>query len=176
MRRYGGYVVHFGLVVMVVGWAGAAFNQDKEMEMGLHDKLQIGRYTLVNQAYTEDDTPNYASETALLDVYEGDQLLGQLTPALKSYKPMNQPDHIVANRSTLREDLYVIYEGRNQDNGRPVIKAFVNPLVTWFWIGIWILIFGTGMALIPNAAPVKSPVSVPEAVRAAEMQPVGAGK
>ncbi|HJX85494.1 MAG TPA: cytochrome c-type biogenesis CcmF C-terminal domain-containing protein, partial [Candidatus Angelobacter sp.] len=176
MRRYGGYVVHFGLVVMVVGWSGAAFNQDKEMEMGLHDKLQIGRYTLVNQAYTEDDTPNYFSETALLDVYQGDKYIGQLTPALKSYKPMNQPDHIVANRSTLAEDLYVIYEGRNQDNGHPVIKAFVNPLVAWYWIGIWVLIFGTGMALVPNAVPVKSPVSAPEAVRAAEMQPVGAGK
>jgi cytochrome c-type biogenesis protein CcmF len=176
MRRYGGYVIHFGLVVMVVGWSGAAFNQDKEMEMGLHDRLEIGRYTLVNQAYTQDDAPNYESETALLDVYQGDKYLGQLTPALKSYKPMGQPDHIVANRSTLREDLYVIYEGRNQETGRPVIKAFVNPLVVWFWIGIFILIFGTGMALVPNAVPVTSPVSAAEAVAAVGMHPAGAPK
>jgi cytochrome c-type biogenesis protein CcmF len=144
--------------------------------MGLHDKLQIGRYTLVYQEYSQDDTPNYFVEAALLDVYEGNKYLGQLTPALKRYKPMDQPDHIVANRSTLREDLYVIYEGSNEANGHPTIKAFVNPLVAWFWIGIWVLIFGTGMALVPNAAPVRSPVSVAEAVPAREMQPAGAGK
>jgi cytochrome c-type biogenesis protein CcmF len=81
-------------------------------------------------------------------------------PEKRIYKPSNQPNTMVAIRSTLREDLYVIYAGRDQDTDRPVIKAFVNPLVNWLWIGVFIVIFGTGVALVPNAAQLKSPVPV----------------
>src|ERR1051326_6501313 len=69
MRRYGGYVVHFGVVLVVIGLAGAAFNRDQEQEMATGDKIEIGRYTLVSKAYTEDDNANYGSRAALLDVY-----------------------------------------------------------------------------------------------------------
>jgi cytochrome c-type biogenesis protein CcmF len=77
---------------------------------------------------------------------------------------------MVANRSTLKEDLYIVYEGLNQDTGRPIIKARVNPLVMWIWIGVWIMIVGTVLAMIPNAVPVR--VTAPARVQAA---PVGAG-
>src|ERR1700704_811456 len=68
MRRYGGYVVHFGVVLVVIGLAGAAFNQDMEQEIGKGDKVQIGSYTLVGEEYTEDDNANYRSQPALLEV------------------------------------------------------------------------------------------------------------
>src|SRR5579872_3647468 len=77
-RRYGGYIVHFGVVVIVIGLAGAAFNQDKEQEMGLGDKLQIGHYELVGQKYTEDDIANYESQAAILDVYKDGKFLRTL--------------------------------------------------------------------------------------------------
>jgi len=54
-RRYGGYIVHFGVAVIIIGFVGSAFQQDKEKEMGFGDKLQIGTYTLVCQSYTQDD-------------------------------------------------------------------------------------------------------------------------
>jgi len=66
MRRYGGYVVHFGVVLVVIGLAGAAFNQDKEQEIGKGDKVQIGSYTVVGEEYTDDDKRNYSSQAALL--------------------------------------------------------------------------------------------------------------
>jgi cytochrome c-type biogenesis protein CcmF len=66
----------------------------------------------------------------------------------------------VADYSTLKEDLYVIYEGINPDTGHPIIKAFINPLVNWLWIGVLTVLFGTGLALVPNAAQLKSPVMV----------------
>jgi cytochrome c-type biogenesis protein CcmF len=47
-------------------------------------------------------------------------------------------------------DLYVIYEGRNPDTNRPIIKVFINPLMNWIWIGVAIVVFGTLLALIPN--------------------------
>jgi cytochrome c-type biogenesis protein CcmF len=173
-RRYGGYIVHFGFVVIIVAIAGAAFNQDKEMEMGLGDKLQVGSYTLVGQKYTDDDQPNYESQAAILDVYQNGKFVRTLYPELRVYKASQQPDHVVAIRSTPREDLYVVYEGRNPDTDRPIIKAFVNPLVSWLWIGWLIMAFGTGVALVPNAAQIKS--TVPVARRMAAMETVGAAK
>jgi cytochrome c-type biogenesis protein CcmF len=63
-------------------------------------------------------------------------------------------------RSTLNEDLYLVYEGLNQDTGRPILKAHINPLVMWIWLGVWIILGGTALALIPNApAPVRVPAT-----------------
>src|SRR3954469_23234319 len=56
-RRYGGYIVHYGVIVICIGFAGAAFNQSEERELGFHDSMQIGPYTLVCQKYTQDDNP-----------------------------------------------------------------------------------------------------------------------
>src|SRR5271167_2759866 len=67
-RRYGGYIVHFGVVVVIIGFAGAAFNQEKEREMGYGDKMTIGSYTLICRSYTEDDNASYGSTWAVLDV------------------------------------------------------------------------------------------------------------
>ena len=180
MRRYGGYVVHFGVVLVVIGLAGAAFNQDKEQEMAKGDKLEIGRYTLVGQEYTDDDNANYGSQAAMLEVYKDGKFLTQLNPEERFFKASGgQPVHIVANHSTLREDLYVIYEGRDNQTGHPIIKAFINPLVNWIWIGVLIIVLGTGMALVPNAAAVTVPVPSAVSVSTIEergMQPAGAGK
>ena len=57
---------------------------------------------------------------------------------------------MVANHSTLAWDLYVVYEGKNPDSGLPIIKVFLNPLVAWIWIGVFIVIAGTLTALTPN--------------------------
>jgi cytochrome c-type biogenesis protein CcmF len=148
-RRYGGYIVHFGVVVIVVGLAGAAFNQQKEQEMGFGDKLQIGPYTLVCDNYTQEDNPNYSIEYAILNVYKNGKPLGQMFPAKKFFKASQQPDTIVANHSTPQEDLYVIYAGKNLDTDKPIIKVFINPLVMWIWAGVFVLIFGTLVAMLP---------------------------
>jgi cytochrome c-type biogenesis protein CcmF len=180
MRRYGGYVVHFGVVLLVIGLSGAAFNRDNEQIMANGDKLEVGRYTLVSQAYTEDDNANYASRAALLEVSRDGKFLTQLNPEERTFKASGgQPVHIVAIHSTLREDLYVTFQGLDRETGHPVIKAIINPLVNWIWIGVLVITFGTGMALVPNAATVSA--QVPKAVAVASldkqgMQPAGAAK
>jgi cytochrome c-type biogenesis protein CcmF len=169
-RRYGGYIVHFGVIVVMIGFAGSVFNQDKEQEMGFGDKMTIGPYTLVCQSYTQDDNPNYGSEWAVMNVFKGGKQIATLNPERRFYKASQQTSTMVANRSTPQEDLYVVYEGQNLDTGRPIIKVHLNPLVMWIWIGVWIIIAGTVVALIPNAAPVRVPA--PARMRA---EPVGAG-
>jgi len=162
-RRYGGYVVHFGVIVVMIGFAGSAFNKDAEQEMGFGDKMNIGAYTLVCQSYTQEDKPNYGSEWAIIDVFKGGKQIDTLYPEQRFYKASQQTSTMVANRSTMREDLYLVYEGRNLDTGRPIIKAHLNPLVMWIWVGVWIMIAGTVIALIPNAAAVRvtAPARIP---------------
>ncbi len=168
-RRYGGYIVHLGVVVVMIGFAGSAFNQDKEQEMGYGDKMNIGGYTLVCRSYTQEDKPNYGSEWAIIDVFRGGKQIATMFPERRFFKASQQTSTIVANRSSLKEDLYLVYEGQNQDTGRPIIKAHLNPLVMWIWVGVWIMVVGTVIAMIPNAVPVRVPV--PARIEAA---PVGA--
>ena len=115
-RRYGGYIVHFGVVVVIIGLAGAAFNQDKEAEEGLAygDKMTIGSYTLVCRSYTQDDNPNYASEWAIIDVYQNGKQIDTLTPERRFYKASQQTSTMPFIRSTFKEDLYLVYEGQNE--------------------------------------------------------------
>jgi cytochrome c-type biogenesis protein CcmF len=149
-RRYGGYVVHMGVVFCILGFAGIAFNQDTEKEMSYGDTMQLGRYTLVCKSYSQDSNPNFDSETAMIDVLRNGTFVETMYPARRVYKASQQPATIVANRSTMREDLYLVYTGVNPDTGRPIIKAHLNPLVWWIWAGAHILLIGTIIALFPN--------------------------
>jgi cytochrome c-type biogenesis protein CcmF len=169
-RRYGGYIVHFGVIVVVIGFAGSAFNQDKEQEMGFGDKLTIGSYTLVCQSYTQDDNPNFGSEWAVMNVFKGGKQIATLNPERRFYKASQQTSTMPSIRSSVSNDLYVVYEGQNPDTGRPIIRAHLNPLVMWIWVGVWIMIVGTVVAMIPNTAPVR--VMAPARVQPA---PAGAG-
>jgi cytochrome c-type biogenesis protein CcmF len=149
-RRYGGYIVHFGVVVIFIGLAGRAFNQTHEQELGFKQSFHLGPYRIECLDYSQDSNPNYDTEFALLDVYRNGKKITRLSPELRFYTASQQTSTIVANHSTPAWDLYVIYAGKNPDTGQPIIKAFLNPLVMWIWIGVAIVVAGTGVALLPN--------------------------
>jgi cytochrome c-type biogenesis protein CcmF len=170
-RRYGGYVVHFGVVLVMIGFSGAALNQEKEAELGYGDHMQIGSYDLVCRSYTQDDNPNQETEWALMDVYQNGQLLRTMSPQRIFYKASQQASTKPDIDQGFKEDLYLVYEGQN-DKGQPVIKAHLNPMVIWIWIGAWVMIIGTGLALVENA-PVPVTVRVPKMIEHAA--PVATG-
>jgi cytochrome c-type biogenesis protein CcmF len=169
-RRYGGYIVHFGVVVVIIGFAGSAFNLDKEQEMANGDKMTIGPYTLICRSYTEDDVPNYASQWAILDVYKAGKQLGTMTPVRRFYHASQQTSTMPDIRSNLNEDLYLVYEGQNEKN-QPIIRAHLNALVMWIWMGVWVMLIGTVLALVPNAP---APVRVPAPARLEQAHPAPA--
>jgi cytochrome c-type biogenesis protein CcmF len=138
------------VAVIFIGLAGSAFDTSKEQELGFHDKMQVGPYTLVCQSYTQDSNLNYDSEYALLDVYRGGKKITQMAPEKRFYAASQQTSTMVANHSTLAWDLYVVYAGKNPDSGQPIIKVFLNPLVAWIWIGVLVVVAGTAVALSPN--------------------------
>jgi cytochrome c-type biogenesis protein CcmF len=161
-RRYGGYVVHFGVVLVMIGFSGAALNQDKEAELGYGDHMQIGSYDLVCRSYTQDDNANQETEWALMDVYQNGQLVRTMTPQRIFYKASQQASTKPDIDQGFKEDLYLVYEGQNE-KGQPVIKAHLNPMVIWIWIGAWVMIIGTGLALV-EPAPVPVTVRVPKMI------------
>jgi cytochrome c-type biogenesis protein CcmF len=154
-RRYGGYLIHFGIVVMFIGFAGSAFNQSKELEMGFGDSLQIGGWTLVCNSFSQDSTPDHDTDYALLDLFHNGKKITQLAPARIFYNASQQNSTVVAIHSTVAYDIYTVFEGRNPDTGRPILKVFLNPLVNWIWIGVFIVIFGTAIALVPSQLPTR---------------------
>ncbi|MGA3132768.1 MAG: cytochrome c-type biogenesis CcmF C-terminal domain-containing protein [Terracidiphilus sp.] len=160
-RRYGGYLVHIGVILVVVGLGGSAFNRSIESEMGLHSRMSIGPYTLVQVGATQDSNDNYDSEYALLDVYNGGKKVFQIAPEKRVYLTSGQPQTMVAIHSTPEWDLYVVYEGANPDTGQPIIKAFLNPLVGWIWIGLVVMVFGSMIALVPSLTPATAALRVP---------------
>jgi cytochrome c-type biogenesis protein CcmF len=161
-RRYGGYIVHFGLVIIFIGFAGYAFNRSAEKPMGTGDTMEIGPYTLKNLGNTQESNPNYDSEFSLIDVFEnGKKVLAQpMAPEKRVYAVNGQPQTMVANHSTMRWDLYLVYEGTDQATGLPIIKAFLNPLVMWIWVGLGVVVFGTLVAMVPNLSPARAAVAV----------------
>jgi cytochrome c-type biogenesis protein CcmF len=175
-RRYGGYIVHFGVALVFIGILGTPFNREAEKEMSFGDKLAIGPYTLRCRSYTQEENPNYSSDLAIIEIFKGGQQIDTLYPESRFYTASQQQQHVPAIRSTLREDLYVVYEGQNQDTGRPIIKAHLNPMVSWIWIGLLVIVFGTALALVPKAAPLRARVrdSLDAGVQV-RPAPVGAG-
>jgi cytochrome c-type biogenesis protein CcmF len=149
-RRYGGYLVHMGIVFMFIGYTGAAFNQDITKEVAPGGSTDVGRYNLriANIESGENDT--YAWQRLAVDVSRNGSPLGTLFPERRLYKASQQPTSEVSIRRRLNEDFYINFAGLSSDNRRAVIQAYVFPLVSWIWIGFWVLAFGTIVCLIPN--------------------------
>ena len=155
-RRYGGYIVHFSIVLMFVGFAGAAFNRETSGEMGEGDTLSIGRYTLLCEGVEEKDTPNYFFLEAALAVSKDGKPVTMLYPEKRVYKASEQASSEVAMRSTLKEDLYTVFAGVSQDTGKAVILVYLNPLVTWIWLGGILMGLGTIVCVLPDAVSVRT--------------------
>jgi cytochrome c-type biogenesis protein CcmF len=149
-RRYGGYVVHFGMVLVFIGICGQAFNKDKQMDMSAGSSMTLGPYQLYLQNYDSTQEPNYSAERASIDVEKDGRSVMMLYPTRRFYPSNQESGTMVAIASTLREDLYVVYAGTNPDTNLPVIHAYLNPLVKWIWLGGAVVVLGTLLALLPN--------------------------
>jgi cytochrome c-type biogenesis protein CcmF len=162
-RRYGGYIVHFGIVLIFIGIAGTAFNQDKQMDMPIGAQMQIGPYRLTHQTFDSQPLGNYNSERATIAVDRGGKQIIMLYPEKRFYTSNQESGTMVAIYSTLKEDLYVVYAGRSPETQQPVIHAYLNPLVKWIWLGGAVVVLGTLLALVPNRQPMLALRTVTEA-------------
>ncbi len=149
-RRYGGYLVHMAIVLMFIGFAGAAFNLVQQQELAVGDSLAVGNYEFTLTGVTEADNANYYSAVARVDVAKNGDFLQTMLPERRFYHASEQPTSRVDVRYRLREDVYVVYAGQSNDGKNPIVQVYINPLVNWIWIGAFLLVFGTLVALVPN--------------------------
>jgi cytochrome c-type biogenesis protein CcmF len=147
-RRYGGYLVHMGIVLMFIGFTGAAFNKNRVDEMKPGDSVTLGTYRLTLKDTHEGQNENYLWQNASVAVMKNGADVGVLKPESRIYTASRQPTHEVALRPRLNEDLYLNFAGMNGD--RAVIQSYIFPLVSWIWIGALTLVFGTLVALVPS--------------------------
>ena len=168
-RRYGGYIVHMGMVLIFIGIAGTAFNRDIQKEMQVGSTLQIGKYTLLLQGVDAKAEKNYTAQRMLVEVLVGNKPQMMLYPEIRKFAQDEPSGTMVAIHSTLREDLYVVYAGQSPDTQLPVVHAYLNPLVKCIWFGGAIVLMGTVVALLPNTRAVLVLAAADQPARAAAL-------
>ena len=151
-RRYGGYIVHLGMVMIFIGLAGQAFNKEVERELPIGSTLQIGRYELLLQSMDQKQEKNYVADRMIVEVMKDQKPVMMLYPERRNFPTNQESGTMVAIYSTLKEDLYVVYAGMNPQTNLPTVHAFINPLVKWVWWGGMVVVMGTIVALVPNRA------------------------
>ncbi len=152
-RRYGGYIVHIGIVLMFLGFAGEGFKQDEQVLLKPGQQAQVGAFTvrLDNVRVTDDGQKQMI--TAHTTVFRDGEELGKMYPAKWYFrKHEDQPTTEVAIRRTFSEDLYLVLPAFDLQEQSASMEIVVNPLVNWVWFGFGILALGTGIALLPESA------------------------
>ena len=150
-RRYGGYIIHAGVVLVFVGFAGAAFTREYEETVSPGESFAAGGYELTFEGF--DETAGPAVETILANVRvsrDGRDIV-RLKPHRSWYSKSEQLSTEVAIYSTWSHDLYLVLAGLDQGGRNASFKVYVNPLVSWFWWGGVVMCLGGLLVLLPRA-------------------------
>jgi cytochrome c-type biogenesis protein CcmF len=148
-RRYGGYIVHVGVVCILLGIAGAAFNEERLENVDPGGKVELNGYRLEYLTAHAIPEQHYGGAVARLALYDGDRPLAVMAPEKRVYFVEQQPASIPSVYSTLGEDLYVVLTAIEPD-GSATLKIYRNPLVNWIWIGGFGFVLGSIVILWPH--------------------------
>lgn len=166
-RRYGGYLVHIGIVFIAFGIIGSQFFKlETGVTLAPGESATVGRYTFTYQGMNERQSVNADTHFAQLDVAQAGAPWRTLEPGKRFLEGFaDQPISEIAIHYGLVEDLYVVLTGWEETNASLFI--FINPLVTWIWIGGLVLVLGGLIAWWPEG----QPTSVAEASRTPVLLP-----
>jgi cytochrome c-type biogenesis protein CcmF len=152
-RRYGGYIVHVGIVLMFLGFAGTGYKLDQQVLMNPGDEVEIGQFLVRHDRLSETDDGQKQMITAHMTVLKDGQPAGELFPARWFFrKHETEPTTEVAMRRSISEDLYVTLATYDLADQSAAFQITVNPLVNWIWFGFTIMALGTGIALLPESS------------------------
>ncbi|UCG75600.1 MAG: heme lyase CcmF/NrfE family subunit [Gemmatimonadota bacterium] len=154
-RRYGGYVVHAGIVVMAVGLAiSGSWKLEREVTLQQGEKLEIAGYTVQFEEIWGREEPQRFVVGGTFQAWKGDRHLGEQQPRLNYYPTSQQPIATPAVESSLAKDLYLTLMAFDGENGEhATVRAIVNPAVAWLWIGGLIVGIGALIAIWPHRRP-----------------------
>jgi cytochrome c-type biogenesis protein CcmF len=146
-RRYGGYVVHAGVALMVVGFAGSLFRVQTDVVARPGETFRFAGATLTYEDFDRFAAPDKVVNRAVLRVRGGGPA-ATLRPQLNLHRNWDQPQSEIAIRSTPAADLYVILAGAGDGSGEVVFRLYHNPLVVWVWAGSVLAVAGSLVALL----------------------------
>ena len=151
-RRYGGYIVHLGIVLMFLGFAGEGMSRDEQLLLKPGEQAAVGDYTLHLDALRVTDDGQKQMITGHITVKDADgSELGKMYPAKWFFrKHEDEPTTEVAIRRSFAEDLYIVMPGFELQEQTASVEVHINPLVNWIWVGFGVLAIGTGIALLPE--------------------------
>ncbi|MFO0711271.1 MAG: cytochrome c-type biogenesis CcmF C-terminal domain-containing protein [Sandaracinus sp.] len=151
-RRYGGYVVHVGMIFLYLGFLGAAYDVEREGQLDTGETMEVGGITVRYDGFREESDLNRSTMLfADMTVSEGGQTVGHVTPAKFVYRTHpDMPTTEVAIRSTLLADLYVILSTVDPQSSSGTFRILRRPLVFWIWFGGFVALFGTLLAAFPS--------------------------
>jgi cytochrome c-type biogenesis protein CcmF len=166
-RRYGGYVIHVGVIVAFVGIIGSSFfRTDVKKSVHPGQSFTIGSYTLRFLGLSQIETPHLESATARVEVLRPDgREITVMEPAKLFFKRPQQPATKVAIRSTPIADLYVVLAGIDDTGTTATFEVFLTPLVFWLWAGGLLMVLGTVIVMWPN---VRERAAIAAALRATQ--------
>jgi cytochrome c-type biogenesis protein CcmF len=152
-RRYGGYIVHVGIVLMFLGFAGQGFHREEQVPLKVGQQTTVGPFTVRHDALRVTNDAQKQMVTADVSVFEGNQQIDRMHPARWFFaKHEEEPTTEVAIRRAVSEDLYLVLGSYNVSTQEATYKIVINPLVNWIWFGFAVMALGTGLALLPESA------------------------
>jgi cytochrome c-type biogenesis protein CcmF len=152
-RRYGGYIVHVGIVLIFLGFAGQGFKQEEQVLLKVGQQATVGAFTVRHEALRVTSDAQKQMVTGIVSVTRDGKPLGQMEPARWFFnKHEEEPTTEVAIRRAPGEDLYLVLGGYDAATQSATYAITVNPLVNWIWFGFAVMAFGTGLALLPETA------------------------
>ena len=148
-RRYGGLVIHLGVVLMFLGFAGTFFSEERDLTLEREEMIPLNAYYLKFTGIEEFQVRNATHRAAIIEVYDQDkQLLEVMKPAKSFYPTQPQPLTEIALRREFLKDLYLIFSSESgADSELVTIKTYVNPLVRWAWMALPVFTLGIGICL-----------------------------
>jgi cytochrome c-type biogenesis protein CcmF len=170
-RRYGGYIIHLGVVLMALGIIGIElFQTETQGTIAQGEQISLGQYTIKFDSLSVFDTKDGRNVArAEVSVYKDGKYIGDLHPRRDYYYESQQPMTIAGVRSTMEDDLYVLLvDWQPLSTTGATFKIYHNPLVNWLWLGGIVFILGTLVAAWPDKEPeiLLSPKSVPATSKA----------
>lgn len=147
-RRYGGYVVHFGVVLIFISLSANTFNLEKQITLKKGESFSFKEYKIRYDSLVDYPTATKHVVAATLSIFNNEHKVAVLVPEKTLFKNQEQPTTEVAIHTTLKEDLYVILAGYGED--WITLKVLINPLVVWLWIGGVVMGLGTLIVMLPD--------------------------
>ncbi len=148
-RRYGGYVVHLGMVFLFIGFAGAAFNEERLENVAVGEAVEMAPYRLEYRTALAIPEQHYGGAEARIALFDNDRPVATMRPERRMYWLEEQPVSVPSVYSTMTEDLYVVLTAIEAD-GSATLKIYRNPLVNWIWAGGWTFVLGTILVMWPH--------------------------